>query len=167
MESTQGIKTWQWVVTGIVIIVFIVIGVLVFSNKSTESPSLAENPAVPEAPVAGKNQIIINDQFPGNIVYTSSVQLSSPGFVVIQKDAAGKPGTIIGSTYLPSGTSPAKINLSQPMLDGSLYYASLYSDTDNNQKFDINIDKPVTNISGSAIMAPFRATSSAGNEVKG
>ena len=168
MEQQSGIKSWQWVVTAIIIIVLIIIGILVFSNKSTETPVTPEvtAPATTETPGA-VNRIIMTDPFPGNVVYVSSVQLANPGFVVIQKDASGKPGAVLGSQYLAAGTNPAQVKLSASMLDGATYYASLYSDTDGDQKFDITKDQPVTDASGAVIVRPFHASSTANAEIKG
>ncbi len=166
--ESNGIKTWQWVVTAIIIIVLIIIGVLVFNNKSTETPgAMTETPTTTETPAASVvNRIIMSDQYPGNVVYLSSVQLAKPGWVVIHKDAAGKPGAIIGSVYLPAGTNPGKVTLTSPMVDGQLYYAMLHND-DGDMKFDATKDMPLMDASGTAIMKPFRASVAAGNDIKG
>ncbi len=34
MEYEQGLKTWQWIVTAIVIIILIIIGIFVFGKKA-------------------------------------------------------------------------------------------------------------------------------------
>ena len=167
MENTNnGIKTWQWVVTVIVVIVLIVIGIIVFSNKGTVTPVTTENQPATTTPTNTVNGLIMADQYPGNVAYVSSVQLSNPGWVVMQTNIGGNPGAIIGSTYVPAGISPYKVNLTQPMIDGQMYFAVLYSDN-GNQKFDPNTDKPLTNATGDTIMKPFKATVSANAEVKG
>jgi len=135
MENTNGIKPWQWVVTVIVIIVLIIIGIIVFSNKGTVAPITPEVQQ-PTQTTGAVNQIIMSDQYPGNVVNISSVQLANPGFVVIQKDASGKPGAVIGWTYVGAGINPAKVTLTQPMVDGAMYYASLNSDSNSNMKYD-------------------------------
>jgi flagellar basal body-associated protein FliL len=97
MENTNGIKTWQWVVTVVVIIVLIIIGIMVFGNKGPATPVTPEVQQTTQTTTA-INQIIMSDQYPGNVVNVSSVQLSSPGFVVIQADASGKSGAVLGCT---------------------------------------------------------------------
>src|SRR4051812_24435682 len=134
MQPDSGIKTWQWVVTIIVIIVLIVIGIMVFGNKGVPAPTDTTSNTNPTT-TQGSNSIVMSDQYPGNVVYLSSVQLQAPGWVAIQKDSSGAPGAIIGTVYVPSGISPAKVTVSQPVVDGGTYYAVLYSDN-GDKKFD-------------------------------
>ena len=165
-QNSNGIKAWQWIVTAVVIIVLIIIGIIVFSNKGSE---IAVTP-VPQqntnSTANTSNGIVMADQYPGDVAYVSSVQLANAGFVVIQKNNAGTPGDVIGSTFVEAGISPAKVNLTQPMIDGSMYYAVLYSDN-GDKKFDANTDKPLTDANGNIIMKIFKATASANNNVKG
>ena len=166
MENTNGIKPWQWIVTAIVVIVLIIIGIMVFGNKSSETPApVTDKPAVTDTTTTG-NRIVMSDQYPGDVAYVSSVQLANPGWVVIQKNVAGKPADIMGSAYAPSGISPVKVTLSKPMVDGALYFAVLYSDN-GDKKFDAATDKPLTDSNGNIIMKTFKATISAGVEIKG
>jgi hypothetical protein len=166
MEPTSnGIKTWQWVVTAIVIIALIVVGIMVFSKKGTVTTEPVTETPVPEN-TSASNRIVMTDQYPGNVVYASSVQLANPGFVVIQKDANGKPGAVIGSAYAKAGVTPVKVTLTQPMVDGGLYYASLYSDN-GDMKFDAKTDTVITGVDSKAIMKPFRASASVNAEIKG
>ena len=92
-ESQQsGIKTWQWVTTVIVIIILIVIGIWVFGGKGAQAPvdnGMATDNSGANA-VGAINRIVMSDQYPGNIVYISSVQLANPGWVVIQANNAIK-----------------------------------------------------------------------------
>ncbi len=167
MEQTNGngIKTWQWVVTVIVIIVLIVIGIMVFSSKGPGVPDVVTEQ--PSTQTAGDiNRIIMSDQYPGNVVYVSSVQVARDSWIVIHKDAGGNPGAIIGEVFVKTGISPAKITLSESMIDGGFYYAILHSD-DGDMKFDPNLDKPLVDAKGNIIMKPFRASVSVGAEIKG
>ncbi|NDE68428.1 hypothetical protein EB052_02370 [bacterium] len=160
-------NTGKWVVGIIVVIVLIILGFYTMSgSKSSTTDDQAAAPADTSATASALNRIVVTDQFPGNIVYVSSVQLVNPGFVVIHKDASGTPGAIIGSQWFDKGINPGKVNLSSSTVENGVYYAMLHADTDGNGKFDAAIDKPLTDASGNPIMRMFRATASA-TEVKG
>ena len=49
--------------------------------------------------MTGENTLFVEDQFPGSIVYLSSVTLAKGGWVVVHEDDSGKPGKIIGYKY--------------------------------------------------------------------
>jgi len=166
MEPTQGgIKTWQWIVTVIVIIVLVILGYNMFKGGSTPTTD-TEEPAITDATKAGDiNRVVVTDQFPGNIVYLSSVQLTQPGWVVIHKDNAGTPGAIIGSAYFPKGINPGKITLTTPTVEGGIYYAMIHADN-GDKVFDAAKDLPLKDASGNIIMKLFRASTSV-TEVKG
>ncbi len=166
MESQEGIKTWQWVVTVIVIIVLIVIGVMVFGDKGTEVPVVTddETPAVTDTTAV--NRIVMSDQYPGNVVYLSSVQVANPSWVVIQADNAGVPGKVLGQVRFEAGINPGKITLTQSMVDGGTYYAVLYTDVAG-ASFDITKNAPVKDAKGATIMKVFKASASVGVDFKG
>jgi hypothetical protein len=166
MQPDSGIKTWQWVVTVIVIIVLIVIGIMVFGKKGVQAPADDKTGAPVTQTQGGSNSVVVSDQYPGNVVYLSSVQMQSPGWVEIHKDNAGQPGAIIGSVYAPAGISPAKVTVSQPIVDGATYYAMLHSDN-GDQKFDAKTDLPLKDSNGNIIMRIFHGSVSAGANVKG
>jgi hypothetical protein len=126
------------------------------TEESNES-SLVQNSNV--------NRIMISDQFPGNIVYVSSVQLAQPGFIVIHADNAGTPGAVIGYQYFEKGTYPGKITLTSSTIEGGIYYAMLHSDN-GDKKLDAAKDLPLKDSSGNIIMKLFRATNVV-SEVKG
>jgi hypothetical protein len=159
--ENSGIKPWQWVVTIIVIIIIVILGYWLFSRNSSSTTQTVVNtgttttsniPASTEA-----NSVVVTDQYPGNVVYISSVRLAQPGFVVIQKDNGGTPGAVVGTQYFAAGINPGKITLTSPTIDGGLYYASLYSDTVGNQQFDITKDMLVQDSHGTAIIETFHA----------
>ena len=169
MEPTNsGVKTWQWVVTVIVIIVLIVIGVLVFGGKGSQAPTTDQSgtSSTTDQTVGALNRITMTDQYPGNVVYLNSVQLANPGWVVIQADNNGTPGAVIGSAHFDAGINPGKITLTTPMVDGSTYYAVIYTG-DNSDTFSATADKPLTDSNGSVIMHVFHATTAAGAGLKG
>lgn len=167
MEQQSGLRTWQWVVTAIVIIVLIVIGIMVFGKKSGPATDM-DNGTATTTPSnePGVNSIIMSDQYPGNVVYISSVQLANGGWVVIHKDNAGQPGAIIGSAWSDAGINPVKVTLTQPLVDGGVYYAELHSDN-GDKKFDDKVDMALKDSNGNTIMRMFRGSATADQNVKG
>lgn len=167
MESNQGIKTWQWVVTVIVIIILIVLGYYLFKGNNSMTPSTTDMSTTTDMTADSKevNRIVVTDQYPGNIVYISSVQLANAGWVVIHKDNKGTPGAIIGSAYFDKGINPGKITLSEKTVDGGVYYAMLHTD-DGDKKLDAAKDLPMKDSNGNVIMKVFHATTNV-TEVKG
>ncbi len=164
--ESNGVKTWQWVVTVLVIIILIVLGYYMFKGNNTGPSTDIDTSATPTATgVQDLNRVVVTDQFPGNIVYLSSVQLANPGFVVIQKDNAGTPGAIIGSQYFDKGINPGKITLSQNTVENGVYYAVIYTD-DGDKIFSSTKDMALKDSAGNIIMKIFRATSTV-TEVKG
>ena len=145
--------------TIIVIIIIVILGYWLFSKNSSSTPQPVTSTATtPTTPVATEaNSVVVTDQYPGNVVYVSSVRLASPGFVVIQKNNSGTPGAVIGTQYFAAGINPGKITLTSPTVDGGLYYASLYSDSVGSQKFDITKDTLVQDSHGTAIIETFHA----------
>ncbi len=169
MEPQSGIKTWQWVVTVIVIIVLIIIGIMVFGNKKTDvsDVGLIDTASTTDTSISEANRIVMSDQFPGNVVYFSSITLANAGWVEIHKDNAGVPGVGIGTMYLEKGINPGgKITLTSPIVEGGIYYAMLHSD-DGDKKFDATKDLPLKDSKGNIIMKLFRATSTADAGIKG
>jgi len=167
-ESNSGLRTWQWVVTAIVVIILIVVGIFVFSGKgsSTQAPSDTMATSTAGTTAVGANSIVISDQYPGNVVYISSVQLAAPGWVAIHADNKGQPGAIIGTAWAAAGINPVKVTVSQPIVDGGTYYAMLHSDN-GDQKFSAATDLPLQDSNGNIIMRVFHGSAAAGNSVKG
>ncbi len=166
MQPQTGVKTWQWVVTVIVIIVLIIIGIMVFGNKKSEAPTTTDNTETPADTTQEVNRVVMSDQYPGNVVYLSSVQLAKPGWVAVHKDNNGQPGAVIGSAYFGTGINPGKITLSQPTVEGGVYYAMLHTD-DGDKLFSETKDAPLKDSRGNVIMKIFRAAASVGTEFKG
>lgn len=125
MESNaQGIATWQWVVSIIVIIALIVLGIYFFTG--TSSTNMTPGGTTPALNTTGLNRLVVTDQFPGNIVFITTVQLAQPGFINITKDVAGQPGVVIGTQSFEKGINTGKVTLTEPTLSGSTYHAVLY-----------------------------------------
>ena len=159
MEQQNGIKTWQWVVTVIVIIILVILGYNMFNGSPESIVNTDEEQTLLDTEKTSKdtNRVIVADQAPGNIVYISTVQLSKPGFVVIQKDNGGVPGDVIGSQYFDKGIFPGKITVTSPTIEGDMYYAVLYTDN-GDKKFDIKKDLPIKDAKGNTIMKLFKVT---------
>jgi hypothetical protein len=155
------VNPWTWIITVIIIIVLIILGFYFFAGNSsapapvTSTATTSTNPAQ----TGEANRISVTDQFPGNIVYVSSVQLAAPGYVVIKTNNNGTPGSIIGTQAVAAGINPAQVNLTQSMVDGSTYYAALYSDAAGTQ--------PIVDSSGNPVMAIFHASANANANIKG
>ncbi len=167
MEATNGIKVWQWIVTVIVIAILVFLGYKMFSGGSKTNPDVVveSTDTTTLDTSSDSNRVVVLDQFPGNIVYISSVQLSKPGFVVIKSDKNGVAGDVLGSQYFDKGINPGKITLSKSTVDGGMYYAQLFLD-DGDKKFDSTKDLPVNDSSGNAIMKLFKVSANI-SEVKG
>jgi len=168
MEPQSGIKTWQWVVTVVVIIVLIVVGVMVFRGNDKETPinPTEDNNTVVTDNNTAINRIVMSDQYPGNVVYISSVQVEKDSWVAIHADNAGLPGKVIGSLRFKAGINPGKVTLTQPMTDGSTYYAVIYNDIAGSS-FDVTKNTPVKDSKGQTVMKVFKASSSVGVDFKG
>ncbi len=168
MEPSSGIKTWQWVVTVIVIIVLIIIGIMVFGNKSDDGMTDDDDSSIIDTSnIPGEgNRIIMSDQYPGNVVYVSSVTLANGGWVEIHKDNNGVPGAYIGSAYFDKGINPGKITLTESTVEGGIYYAMLHAD-DGDKIFDATKDLPIKDSKGNIIMKLFRASSAVEAGIKG
>lgn len=165
MQEQSGVKTWQWVITVLVIIVLIVLGYYMFKSDDSVVPAVNTDGSAMVDTSKETNRVNVTDQFPGNIVYVSSVQFANPGFVVIHADKDGKPGDVIGYQYFDKGIFPGKVTLTKSTVEGGVYYAMLHSDN-GDKKFDITKDLPLKDSKGNIIMKLFRATSSI-QEVKG
>lgn len=161
MEPNSGIKPWQWAITIIIIVIILgLAGYLIYGgNKSNVNNTTGgiEQATTTTSIDSGANRITMSNQFPGNIVYVSSVNLSNGGFVVIHKDKDGEPGAVIGSEYFEPGNRPGTINLTEKTVEGSTYFAVLHSD-DGDKVFDATKDLPIKDASGAFIMKSFKAT---------
>jgi hypothetical protein len=131
-------------------------------TTTTEEPTAEENGT--NTPAAA-NRVVVADQFPGNIVYLSSVQLANSGWVVVHKDNAGTPGDVLGYTWFDKGINPGQVKLTASTIEGGTYYAMIHTD-DGDKKFDITKDLPLKDANGSVVMKMFKATATA-IEVKG
>lgn len=107
---------------------------------------------------AEANGIVVVDQKPGRSVIVSSIILENNSWIVIHKDAGGKPGPAIGETYLTAGEqSQVSVSLREATVDGATYYAMLHRD-DGDRAFNISKDAAVkSSVLDGTIMASFKA----------
>ena len=164
MQPQNKVNPWTWIIVIVVIIILVILGFYLFSGSSSvPAPVGSDNAAMQNAAqqqTSGEaNRISVTDQFPGNIVYVSSVQLAAPGYVVIKNDNKGTPGSIIGTKAFPAGINPGQVSLTTSMVDGGTYYAELYSDA--------AATKPILDSNGNAILATFHASANASSNIKG
>jgi hypothetical protein len=164
--NSTGIKPWQWIVTAIVVIALIILGFTMYGNKSGAPTDTSGTDSSMTDTSTGANRIIVGDQYPGNVVYLSSVQVEKAGWVVIHADNAGQPGKIIGQAWVEAGINPVKVTLTSAMVEKGTYYAMLHSD-DGDKSFDATKDLPLKDASGNIIMRIFHASSSVSMGVKG
>jgi len=161
MQPQNKTNPWTWIIIVVVIIIVIILGFYFLSGNSSAPAPVATTPVTTSQPAqtGQANRISVTDQFPGNIVYVSSVQLASPGYVVIKADNNGTPGAVIGTKAFPAGINPGQVNLTKSMIDGGTYYAELYSDAAATQ--------PILDSNGNAILATFHASANANSNLKG
>lgn len=160
MQPQNKVNPWTWIITVVVIIILIILGFYFFSGSSAPAPVTSTATTLTQPAQTGQaNRISVTDQFPGNIVYVSSVQLAAPGYVVIKADNNGTPGAVIGTQAFAAGINPGQVKLTKSMVDGGTYYAELYSDSAATQ--------PILDSNGNAIMATFHASANANANIKG
>jgi hypothetical protein len=168
-QTTSGIRPWQWILT---IIIIVILGVLVYfvmrgDDTTTNPPVTGTEPTTQDVAQNRTNSVSVNDQFPGNVVFLTSVSVSKPGFAVVSEVAAGnKMGAVLGTLYFPqAGIFPGKVLLSKPTVDGKSYMITLYED-DGDKIFNAAKDMQLKDTLGNAVMKIFKATSQI-TEVKG
>jgi hypothetical protein len=163
MEPNRtGISTTQWVIMAIVVVALVVFGVYMLTRGDSMpagTPSAVNTTQLPQY----KNVVTVTDQFPGNIVYITTVELAKDGFVVVYDGNPAQGGKVIGSSYVKAGVRPGQVNLSTKTLDGKTYYVALYVDSNANGVFDAT-DAPALGASGSPVVQMFRATLAVGDK---
>lgn len=155
MENSKKVYS---IIIGVVLVALVVFGIYSIFKKPTsynQNNTEKENSAT----ITEKNtsKIYVDDQFPGSVVFLSSVTLPKGGFVVVHTDDNGKLGKIIGSKYFEAGTNTGDINLSELSKEGKNYWVVLYED-DGDKIFNFAKDLPIKNASGDIIMTKFKAT---------
>jgi len=159
-NENGGLQTWQKGIIILIVIVIIAVIVYALTKSGDNKVNTDTNTNTSTDVLKGTNAVRIGNQFSGgNIVYVETVSLVKPGHVVVMKDNAGSPGSVLGSTYLDAGTRPARVNLSENTVNGASYWVALYDDTDGDKKFDATKDLPLKDASGNIILKQFKALS--------
>lgn len=157
MEPNRtGISVTQWVIMAIVVVALVVFGVYMLTRGDkmpAGTPSAVTTTQIPQY----KNMVNITDQFPGNIVYITTVELAQDGFVVVYDGDPAQGGKVIGTTYLKAGVRPGQVNLTTRTVDGRSYYVALYVDSNGNGVFDAT-DAPALGSTGAPVVQTFKAT---------
>lgn len=125
-------------------------------NENKPSEAAAAAPAVAQAASA----IVVNDQeSDGASVTVSSVTSAGDGWVVIHADDGGKPGTVLGQTAVPAGTTDNVIVALNPALTASVQlWAMLHVDAGTVGAYEFpGPDAPAEN-NGNIVAAPFGVT---------
>ncbi|MCX6716868.1 MAG: hypothetical protein NTV72_03015 [Candidatus Taylorbacteria bacterium] len=157
--STSGMKPWQLGVTVLVIVIVLgIIGYFIFKSPSTPSGETPSTNVAVNQPANGQNRILVSDQYPGDKVYITTVQIAKPGFVVINKNNDGAPGAVIGSKWFDAGTTAGQVTLSEKTVNGGTYYAVLHDDVVGDQKYDDAKDSALRDDAGKIIMQSFKVS---------
>lgn len=125
-----------------------------YESSGTTTTTVVDPADVP--PATGPGDLVFEDQMvEGSLVTVGSVTLPSPGFVVLQSDASGTPGEVLGVSELISrGTvSGVAVALFFPLEAGAVLHATLHIDMDGDGQFryeppDDFVDLPATLANG-------------------
>jgi hypothetical protein len=126
-QSQKGIVTYISLAVALVI----VIGVFVYAYFFNKSDTTAVPPLPPVTERTNPEPLSVNSIYvesvtPGSKMSVDDVKLAADGYIYIYKDVSGKRITIGKSTLLTAGSqSGIAINLTSPVKDGDVIYASL------------------------------------------
>ncbi len=150
-------KTTYTAIIAIVAVILIGLGIYsAFFRGGTKSTEYVPTPN--EAQQGYENKLVIEDQFPGNVVYLSSLSLKKSGFAVVYTNTEGKLGKVIGSGYFPGGTNPGNIAITQNTIEGGKYFVVLFDDTNGDKIFTPGTDLVLKDVNGINVIGSFRAT---------
>jgi hypothetical protein len=101
------------------------------------------------------NAVLAPDQKPGRSVMLTRVVLEKPGYVVVHRDQAGKPGKVIGGSQVLTGTVDMQnVTLTEAVVDGDTLHAALYTDDGDNVREVPGADVAVE-MDGQPVIATF------------
>ncbi len=140
--------------------ILLLVSAVILSGCIGQPQPTTEQP-VP-APVTAQASLTVSSQsLVGDEIVVDNLYLDKPGYLVIHKDADGKPGPVIGHSDLLSGeknNSKVSIDASQA---GTKVFAMLHYDDDNDGVYGFpDEDKPVT-LEGNAIVKSIALTQQA------
>lgn len=144
------------------VILLVLVGIVVYfllSRDSNVEPVVIDDSEFTSVSGDENNSIIVNDQIPGNVVFFQNLTLEEDGFVVVRAEENGAAGEVIGSLFVEAGSDiTGSVELSEPTVEGGVYYVDLYTDTDGNGVFDENVDMRVVTTSGNPIRVQIETT---------
>jgi len=134
-------------------------GACAYESSGTTTTTVVDPATVP--PATGPADLVFGEQLiEGSAVLVDAVTLPTPGFVVLQSDASGTPGAVLGvSEMIGRGTvNRVVVPLFFPLEAGAVLHATLHVDMDGDGQFryeppDDFIDLPATRVDGSPATA--------------
>ena len=153
----------------IIIIVLVLAIVAVVASlwwKSEQVDNVANLSAVDQALNLGNQtdtgtrenvSLLVDDQFPGQAIFVSSVVLPKGGWVVIHHGDNGQPGTVAGAGYFGPGVNTGEINLTVPTKEGENYLALLYRDN-GDTSFSAKLDQVYLDANNQPVSISFKVT---------
>ena len=151
-KSSKNVVIWIIVLVHLVLLA----AWWLFRGSATSNNLAAVGNLTSTASSTSLATIRINDQFPGNVIFVSDVQLPDGGWVVIKKDNYGRPGDIVGAGYFGSNIRVGEVAVPSTA-SGENYFAVLYDDN-GDQRFTLGGDKPLFGANGDQIMTSFVIT---------
>ncbi len=160
MEDNTQKNSAVWYTIGAIVIV-IAVYLLFFKSPSETINSPEESTATTTDGIissGGNVAIEVSDQFGTSTAIIDKVITDAPSWVVVHEDLGGKPGRILGASFVPAGET---LNLTVEFInnatakEGQTYYAMIHTE-DEVAGFDFKTDLPVTDASGNPIMKSYK-----------
>lgn len=127
------------------------------SSANGKKASPTDSVLTPTGNLATLPAVSLTNQSAGLGVLLQSVELTSPGWVVIHEDRTGVPGNALGAARFEAGVhTAASVTLLRGTEKGATYYAVIYGDN-GDRIFNLKDDFPVRDESGNPILARFVA----------
>ena len=129
----------------------------VASDTSANATSATDTGSLTAA--TADNAVIVREQTAGQSVSVAQVDLKVGGWVAIQDDVNGKPGSVLGAAYFSSGqTLGGSVSLLRPTIAGNSYFAVLRFDNGvNYHTFNPRIDAIIYDYFGHPVATEFNA----------
>ena len=157
MDNQQPKNTGIWITIGVIIIIVAAYWLFFRGDIAVNSPIETGNKATTTAS-STEAAIIVNNQFDTAVVIIDRITSPKPVWVAIHEDNAGKPGNILGASWVPAGEHlNVKVELVRQAVEGKTYHAMLHQDDGNaGAGFDPKTDSPLTDTTGKLIMKSYQ-----------
>jgi hypothetical protein len=109
------------------------------SSGSSESGRVISAAGV----VPGGDIVLVKDQSAGRSVFLSRIELTAPGWAVVQEDTNGALGNVLGAKRFDAGVYQGTVMLLRPTEAGKTYHAIVWRD-DGDKQFNLESDVPVS-----------------------